>query len=51
MRKYIVEIAALEQTKMANQLRRQRDKRKKELPTSKLSMKMVTGVVKNAKKY
>ena len=31
MRKYIVEIAALEQTKMANQLTRQRDKRKKEL--------------------
>ena len=31
MRKYIVEIAALGETKMANQLRRQKAKRKKEV--------------------
>ena len=31
MRKYIVEVAALGQTKMANQLRRQKNKRKKEV--------------------
>jgi hypothetical protein len=29
MKKYIVEIAALEQTKMANKLRREKDKQKK----------------------